>query len=59
MAWREAAQACARSTCEAPPWWKAACRSSMGGKIVGGVGVSGVTADQDGVVAKAAASALS
>ena len=31
----------------------------MGGKIVGGVGVSGVTADQDGVVAKAAASALS
>lgn len=31
----------------------------MGGKIVGGVGVSGVNADQDGVVAKAAASALS
>lgn len=31
----------------------------MGGKIVGGVGVSGVTADQDGAVAKAAASALS
>jgi uncharacterized protein GlcG (DUF336 family) len=30
----------------------------MGGKIVGGVGVSGVNADQDGVVAKAAASAL-
>lgn len=31
----------------------------MGGKIVGGVGVSGVAADQDGMVAKAAASALS
>jgi len=31
----------------------------MDGKIVGGVGVSGVNADQDGVVAKAAASALS
>ena len=31
----------------------------MGGKVIGGVGVSGVTADQDGVVAKAAASALS
>lgn len=30
----------------------------MGGKIVGGVGVSGVNADQDGVVAKAAADAL-
>jgi glc operon protein GlcG len=31
----------------------------VGGKIIGGVGVSGVTADQDGMVAKAAASALS
>jgi uncharacterized protein GlcG (DUF336 family) len=31
----------------------------VGGKIVGGVGVSGVNADQDGMVAKAAASALS
>ena len=30
----------------------------VGGKIIGGVGVSGVTADQDGMVAKAAASAL-
>lgn len=30
----------------------------VGGKIVGGVGVSGVTADQDGIVAKAAAEAL-
>ena len=27
----------------------------VGGKIIGGVGVSGVTADQDGMVAKAAA----
>jgi glc operon protein GlcG len=31
----------------------------VGGKIIGGVGVSGVTADQDGMVAKAAASGLS
>jgi glc operon protein GlcG len=31
----------------------------VGGRIVGGVGVSGVNADQDGMVAKAAASALS
>lgn len=30
----------------------------VGGKIIGGVGVSGVAADQDGMVAKAAASAL-
>ena len=30
----------------------------IGGKIVGGVGVSGVNADQDGVVAKAGADAL-
>jgi uncharacterized protein GlcG (DUF336 family) len=30
----------------------------VAGKIIGGVGVSGVTADQDGMVAKAAASAL-
>jgi uncharacterized protein GlcG (DUF336 family) len=30
----------------------------VGGRIIGGVGVSGVTADQDGVVAKAALSAL-
>jgi uncharacterized protein GlcG (DUF336 family) len=30
----------------------------VGGKIIGGVGVSGVNSDQDGVVAKAAASAL-
>ena len=30
----------------------------VGGKIVGGVGVSGVNADQDGMVAKAGADAL-
>lgn len=30
----------------------------VGGKLVGGVGVSGVNADQDGVVAKAGADAL-
>jgi uncharacterized protein GlcG (DUF336 family) len=30
----------------------------VGGKIIGGVGVSGVTSDQDGVVAKAAADSL-
>ena len=30
---------------------------SMDGKIIGGIGVSGVTADQDGVVAKAGADA--
>ena len=30
----------------------------VGGKIIGGVGVSGVNADQDGMVAKAAASVL-
>lgn len=30
----------------------------VGGRIIGGVGVSGVTADQDGAVAKAALSAL-
>lgn len=31
----------------------------MGGKIIGAVGVSGVNSDQDGVVAKAAASTVS
>jgi uncharacterized protein GlcG (DUF336 family) len=31
----------------------------VGGRIVGGVGVSGVTADQDGMVAKAALSGVS
>lgn len=30
----------------------------IGGKIIGGIGVSGVNADQDGVVAKAGADAL-
>lgn len=30
----------------------------VGGKIIGAVGVSGVNADQDGVVAKAGADAL-
>ena len=30
----------------------------VGGKVIGAVGVSGVTADQDGMVAKAAASAV-
>ena len=30
----------------------------VGGKIIGGVGVSGVTSDQDGVVAKAAADTM-
>ena len=30
----------------------------VGGKIIGGVGVSGVNSDQDGVVAKAGADAL-
>jgi uncharacterized protein GlcG (DUF336 family) len=30
----------------------------VGGKIIGGIGVSGVAADQDGVVAKAGADAL-
>ncbi len=30
----------------------------VGGKIIGGVGVSGVTADQDGMVAKVAADAV-
>lgn len=31
---------------------------TVGGKIIGGVGVSGVTADQDGMVAKAALSGV-
>jgi len=31
---------------------------SMGGKVIGGIGVSGVTSDQDGVVAKAGVDAL-
>lgn len=31
----------------------------VGGRIIGGVGVSGVTADQDGMVAKAALSGVS
>lgn len=30
----------------------------MGGKVIGGIGVSGVTAPQDGIVAKAGADAL-
>ena len=30
----------------------------VGGKIIGGIGVSGVTSDQDGVVAKAAADTM-
>jgi len=30
----------------------------IGGKIAGGIGVSGVASDQDGVVAKAGADAL-
>jgi uncharacterized protein GlcG (DUF336 family) len=30
----------------------------VGGKIIGGVGVSGVNSDQDGVVAKAGSEAL-
>ena len=30
----------------------------MGGKVIGGIGVSGVNADQDGVVAKAGADVI-
>ncbi|MBK8738363.1 MAG: heme-binding protein [Betaproteobacteria bacterium] len=30
----------------------------VGGKVIGGIGVSGVTSPQDGIVAKAGADAL-
>ena len=37
----------------------ASCLLVIDGKIVDGIGVSGVTSEQDGVVAKAGADALS
>lgn len=39
-------------------WVEGGLTLMMGGKVVGGIGVSGVNADQDGMVAKAGADAL-
>jgi len=52
------APGCASSESMTRSRLKAACRSFLGGKVVGAIGASGGSAQQDGQVAQAGAAAL-